>query len=94
MWNLSITANPLSYALQWKTSVSHLVLEKNAWLSSLDLNNDLKINTFHLLLHDIFTFQENIIIGAHAKLGFDDDSELRYLKVIKQNVTEHLCVMC
>lgn len=94
MWNLSITANPLSYALQWKTSFSHLVLGKNAWLSSLDLNNDLKINTFHLLLHDIFTFQENIIIGAHAKLGFDDDSELHYLKKLLNKMLLSTCVLC
>jgi len=34
------------------------------------------------------------MIAVHIKLGFDDDSELHYLKVMKQNVTEHLCVMC
>lgn len=44
------------------------MLEKNTSLSSLDLNNDLKINQFHLLLHDIYTFQENVIIGYTFKV--------------------------
>lgn len=51
--NLPITASTISCTLQQRTSFSHLVLEKNTWLSSLNLNN-LEINKFCLLLHDIY----------------------------------------